>query len=105
MGRKLVGSAQRRARVGVLQHGSVRLAPDPFELTRAVGFAPGVATSLAELGISVRKGEVEEALTAAFQAALGASLEESVLSASERLRAERRLNFHGGELGEGTPSF
>jgi lipoate-protein ligase A len=97
MGRKLVGSAQRRARGGVLQHGSIRLAPDPLDVTRAVGFAPGAATSLAELGMRVPKEAVEKALTAAFRTALGGSLEESVLSASERLRAERRLALHDGE--------
>jgi lipoate-protein ligase A len=100
MGRKLVGSAQRRARGGVLQHGSIRLAPDPLEVMRAVGFAPGVATSLAELGMRVRQEEVEEALAEAFRTALGKPLEESELSASERLRAQRRLDLHRSEVGE-----
>jgi hypothetical protein len=82
----------------VLQHGSIRLAPDPPEVTRAVGFAPGVATSLAELGMWVRREEVQEALSAAFQSVLGTSLEESVLSACERRSAERRVEIHRGEL-------
>jgi lipoate-protein ligase A len=98
MGRKLVGSAQRRARGGVLQHGSIRLDPDPPEAIRAVGFAPGVATSLAELGVRVSRADVQNALTVAFQSVLGASLEESVLSASERLSAERRVEIHPGAL-------
>jgi lipoate-protein ligase A len=95
MGRKLVGSAQRRARGGVLQHGSIRLAPDAPEAIRAVGFAPGVATSLAELGIRAPIDEVQEALTAAFRSALGAPLEASVLSATERRNAERRVEMYG----------
>jgi lipoate-protein ligase A len=104
MGRKLVGSAQRRARGGVLQHGSVRLTPDPPEVTSAVGFAPGVATSLAELGMRVRREEVQEALTAAFRSVLDTSLEESALSASERLAAERRVEIHGDERGASIPA-
>lgn len=101
MGRKLVGSAQRRARGGVLQHGSIRLARDAPEVMRAVGFTPGVATSLAELGLRVRRDEVREALVAAFRSVLGVSLEESVLSAAERRSAERRVQAHSGELDTG----
>jgi lipoate-protein ligase A len=101
MGRKLVGSAQRRARGGVLQHGSIRLTRDAPEVIRAVGFTPGVATSLAELGIRVRRDEVQEALAAAFRSALGVSLEESVLSAAERRNAERRVQVQRGELEPG----
>jgi lipoate-protein ligase A len=100
-GRKLVGSAQRRARGGVLQHGSIRLAPDPLEATRAVGFAPGAATSLTELGMRVRREEVEEALTLAFRTALGTPLKESALSASERRSAERRVEIPCDEPGAG----
>jgi lipoate-protein ligase A len=101
-GRKLVGSAQRRARGGVLQHGSIRLAPDPVEAIRAVGFAPGAATSLTELGMRVGRKEVEEALTVAFGGALDAPLEESALTASEHRSAERRVEIHRGEPGTGT---
>jgi lipoate-protein ligase A len=101
-GRKLVGSAQRRGRGGVLQHGSIRLAPDPLEVIRAAGLAPGVATSLAELGMRVPREEVQEALTMAFRSALGTSLQESVLSGGERLSAERRVEIHSRELGERT---
>jgi len=101
-GRKLVGSAQRRGRGGVLQHGSIRLAPDPLEAALAAGLAPGVATSLAELGVRAPREEVQEALTMAFRSALGTSLEESVLSARERLSAGRRVEIHRRELGERT---
>jgi lipoate-protein ligase A len=96
-GRKLVGSAQRRARGGVLQHGSIRLAPDPPEATRAVGFAPGVATSLAELGIAASANSVEEVLAAAFRSTLEVPLEEGMLSAAERRFAERRAAERGDE--------
>lgn len=98
MGRKLVGSAQRRMRGGVLQHGSIRLTPDPSEVTGAVGFAPGVATSLAELGVRVQTDELQEALKAAFRTVLGAALEESLLTPGELRSAERRLAIHRGSL-------
>ncbi len=103
MGRKLVGSAQRRARGGVLQHGSIRLAPDAPEAIRAVGFTPGVSTSLAELGIRVPRDEVQEALVAAFRSVLGAPLEESALCAAERRNAERRVEMHGLQSGDRPP--
>ena len=95
-GRKLAGSAQRRARGGVLQHGSIRVAPDPPKVTRVVGFAPGVATSLKELGMRVVREELLEALKAAFRKSLGSSLEVSILSPSERRSAERRVEKHRG---------
>jgi lipoate-protein ligase A len=103
-GRKLAGSAQRRTRGGVLQHGSIRLTPDPPAVTRAVGFAPGVATSLAELGIRVQREKLQEALTAAFRKALESPLEECVLSASERRSAEQRVEMHPGGFLERTDS-
>jgi lipoate-protein ligase A len=90
MGRKLVGSAQRRGRGAVLQHGSIRLAPDPPDATGAVGFTPGAATSLAELGVEASAESVEEVLAAAFRSTLDAPFEEGMLSATERRFAERR---------------
>jgi lipoate-protein ligase A len=101
MGRKLVGSAQRRMRGGVLQHGSIRLTPDPPEVTGAVGFAPGVATSLAELGVRAQTHELEEALMTAFRRVLGAALDDSVLSPGELRSAERRLATHRGSIKAG----
>ncbi len=50
-GRKLAGSAQRRAAGAVLQHGSIRLEPDPAVAAAAVGLGRG-ATSLLELGVA-----------------------------------------------------
>ncbi len=99
---KLVGNAQRRTRGGVLQHGSIRMAPETDRLRALLGLEEGVATSLAALGMRVRREEVQEALTVAFRSALGTSLEESVLSAGERRSAERRVEIHRRELGERT---
>jgi len=92
-GRKLAGSAQRRAGGAVLQHGSIRLAPDAPAAAAAAGLDPARATSLAELGGSPETEAVEAALHAGFEAALGSlggSLEPGVLSAAERARALRR---------------
>jgi hypothetical protein len=86
-------------RGGVLQHGSIRLTPDPCEVTGAVGFAPGVATSLAELGVRVQTDELEEALKVAFRTVLGGALEESLLTPGELRSAERRLAIHRGSPG------
>lgn len=66
--KKLAGSAQCRRRGGVLQHGSIRLAPDSETVARGAGLWPPRATSLAELGIAdaaIRlPGLLVEALTA-----------------------------------------
>jgi lipoate-protein ligase A len=89
-GRKLAGSAQRRAGGAVLQHGSIRLAPDPPEAAAAAGLDPARATSLAELGPAPGLEEVAAAVVAAFETAfagLGGSLETGLLSPAERERA------------------
>ncbi len=88
-GRKLVGSAQRRVRGALLQHGSIRLAPDPEAARRAAGFARGVATSLAELDCPASESEVRAALEAAFADSLG-PLEPAGLTAAEGSRAASR---------------
>jgi lipoate-protein ligase A len=84
-GRKLAGSAQRRAGGAVLQHGSLRLAPDPARAAAAVGLGRG-ATSLAELGIP--EAQARAALVASLPAALGrllgAEFEAGGLGAAER---------------------
>jgi lipoate-protein ligase A len=86
-GRKLVGSAQRRAGGAVLQHGSLRLAPDAPEASRASGLGAAHATSLAELGAAIEPPTLREALVAGLASALAARFEVSDLTASERHRA------------------
>lgn len=92
-GRKLAGSAQRRAGGAVLQHGSIRLAPDPPEAAAAVGLDPARATSLAELRGNPEAEAVEAAFVAGFAAALaplGVSLVPGALSPLEVERAHHR---------------
>jgi hypothetical protein len=50
----------------------------------------------------VAREELLEALKAAFRKALGSSLETSILTASERRRAERRLEMYRHAHGPGT---
>jgi lipoate-protein ligase A len=71
-GRKLAGSAQRRAGGAVLQHGSVRVFPDPDGVRALGGWLGGSATSLAEEGFEPGLPALREALIEAFGEALGA---------------------------------
>jgi len=89
-GRKLVGSAQRRGGGGVLQHGSIRLAPDPAAARAAAGLAAGVATSLQEVGCDCSREQLIGACTAAFSRLLGAPLTPGGLTPEEALRARGR---------------
>ena len=89
-GRKLVGSAQRRGGGGVLQHGSLRLAPDPGPARRASGLGGAGATSLQELGCHVASERLYSVLIEAFAAALDARLEQGVLAPAEAALAARR---------------
>ncbi|MBW2315281.1 MAG: lipoate--protein ligase family protein [Deltaproteobacteria bacterium] len=70
-GRKLAGSAQRRSRGAVLQHGSIRLTPDRPEAAAAAGLDPGRATSVLELGGNPDPARVGAAVVAGFAAVLG----------------------------------
>jgi lipoate-protein ligase A len=88
-GCKLVGSAQRRSAGGVLQHGSLRLAPDPPGARAAAGLAGDAATSLAELGFALGAERVREALVAAFARVLDLRFETASLG--ERELAEAAL--------------
>jgi len=97
-GRKLIGSAQRRARGGVLQHGSIRLAPDPPAVRRAVGFEPGVATSLSELGVEIRVETLISACRGAFARCLAADLVPAEISPFELERARFREAVRTAEL-------
>ena len=88
-GRKLVGSAERRTRGGVLQHGSIRLRPDPEPARRAAGLGLETATSLFERGFSGPLEAVTDACCRALARALDAHLDPGDLSAAERDLAAR----------------
>ena len=103
-GRKLAGSAQRRARGGILQHGSIRLAPDPLEARRACSLSGAGATSLTELGADSDPRVLREACVEAFSQTLG-ELEVGALTAEERARAEERVRNHGRDSGFAPPSY
>ncbi|MCH8890275.1 MAG: lipoate--protein ligase family protein [Myxococcales bacterium] len=92
-GRKLAGSAQRRAKNGILQHGSIRLAPDPLEARRASCLSGTGATSLAELGANPDPGVLRAACVEAFEEALR-GLEAGELTAEERAEADARVRDH-----------
>jgi lipoate-protein ligase A len=92
-GQKLAGSAQRRANGGVLQHGSIRLAPDPLEARRASGLSGTGATSLAELGANPDPGVLRAACVEAFEEAFR-GLEAGELTAEERAEADARVRDH-----------
>jgi lipoate-protein ligase A len=82
-GRKLAGSAQRRAGGAVLQHGSLRLRPDPPAARAAAGLAPEGAISLEELGFAVDAEDVRARCVAAFASVLGATFEAARLDEEE----------------------
>ncbi len=92
-GRKLAGSAQRRAAGGLLQHGSLRLEPDPPAARRASGLGAAGATSLRELGLAVDAQALRESLARAFELVLGVRLEPAELTRDElRFAASRGRN-------------
>lgn len=80
LGRKLVGSAQRRTRDRLLHHGSIPLAPNP--LAREAACLEGV------MHRQIGAAEVEAALVAGFEQEMGATFRESEISAAEQARAE-----------------
>jgi lipoate-protein ligase A len=89
-GQKLAGSAQRRAKGGILQHGSIRLAPDPVEARRATSLGGAGATSLAELSANSAPEVLQAACVEAFERALG-GLEAGELTAEECAGADERV--------------
>ena len=91
-GRKLAGSAQRRSRGGVLQHGSVRLGDDPPAAARAAGCAGPAAASLRALGVRAADAQVRAALVAGFSAELGVVFEPAALEPAERSLAVARAH-------------
>jgi lipoate-protein ligase A len=96
-GRKLVGSAQRRARGGVLQHGSIRVFPDPEPLRAAAGLDAGSATSLRELACEQPREALEKACVACFSRVLGVRFEPGSLDAGEERIARERTDAHRGD--------
>jgi lipoate-protein ligase A len=93
-GRKLVGSAQRRAAGGVLQHGSIRLQPDPPAIRRAAGLADGVATSLRELNFVYTPENLVQACAEAFGRVLGVRFEAGAPNAAEQRGVRERVAAH-----------
>ena len=102
-GRKLVGSAQRRAGGAVLQHGSLRLGPDPPAAAVAAGRVEGVATSLAELGCDATEARVREAFCRGFEAVLGLPVRPGALTAPELEVARERFTLRAGKPGAPLP--
>ncbi len=92
---KLVGSAQRRMRGAVLQHGSIRVASDDPEVQLAAGVDPDVSVALSEVGIASQESELREALRASFARVLEAQLEPGEVSELEAAHAEKRVELHG----------
>ncbi len=95
-GLKLAGSAQRRAACGVLQHGSIRIRPDPIDAARAAGLTGEGATSLAQAGCLHGEEALRDALVRALAKAVGAlepaDLEPDELSLVEASNRRREQN-------------
>ena len=89
-GLKLCGSAQRRARGALLQHGSVRLSPEAPALRWAAGIDGGLSTSLAQLGLRATIERVGDALLEGLGSALEAEFQPGELTPGELLAARRR---------------
>jgi lipoate-protein ligase A len=93
-GRKLVGSAQRRSRRALLQHGSIPLAGDQ-DVLEAVwpGSLPGESSTTlsAATGRIVGFDETARALTAAFERTLDVRLEPGPLTRDEKERLRELL--------------
>ncbi|HKY59466.1 MAG TPA: hypothetical protein VJP59_00505 [Gemmatimonadota bacterium] len=87
-GRKLLGSAQRRSRGALLQHGSLPLAGDPGAIPERVwpgSLAGGAATTVsAAAGRTIGFAEVAAALGAGLEATLNVRLAPGVLTERER---------------------
>ena len=96
-GRKVVGSAQRRRRGWLMQHGSILLGSAPLRLPRYLGspdpgreeqvLRAGTVDCSALLGRPLTPEQVVEPFTAGFAAQMGILLEQGVLAEAERERA------------------
>lgn len=103
-GRKLAGSAQRRIKGGILQHGSIRLAPDPPDARRTSSLSGAGATSLTELGANSDPEVLRVACAEAFEPVLG-GLEAGELTAEERAGADDRVRSHRRQSGFAAPGY
>lgn len=98
-GAKLVGSAQRRRRRGLLQHGSIFLELDAGRLGRLARSEGGLRRPLLGLqdvlGRPLDPAELDEAIVAGFEEAFGARLVPGGLSPEEvgRARLLERLKY------------
>ncbi len=89
-GRKVAGSAQRRVRNCVLQHGSIRVFPDSELGVRTSGLESIRGASLRELDYEVSFAVLVDSLSVSFSRVLGVSMAPSGLSPDERRIATRR---------------
>jgi lipoate-protein ligase A len=87
-GRKLVGSAQRRAGGALLQHGSLRLRPDPPAARAAADL--GAGTSLREVGCEAGLEAVCQSLETGLARALGVAFQPGRLTPEEARKAASR---------------
>jgi lipoate-protein ligase A len=100
-GKKLVGSAQARKRLGVLQHGTLPLHGDLTRITQALNFADDSARLDAAQKLLARATTVEsvigqiipwetaaQAFASAFESQLGICFERGELSGAEQAHAE-----------------
>jgi lipoate-protein ligase A len=83
--RKLAGSAQRRRRGGVLQHGSILLQADEPEAIGVGDLVPALPAGVPQDTF----GALAAALVRGFEANFGAAFQERELSADERGRAQQ----------------
>jgi lipoate-protein ligase A len=84
-GRKLVGSAQRRAPWGFLQHGSIRLLDDSRVYREVLGVEPPLP------GVDISAACAIRAIVDAFERVLGEPLEVSELNSAERCERDLRI--------------
>ena len=102
-GRKLVGSAQRRTREALLQHGSICLAPHSDEVRRSTQLAENASICLQEWGSRVSDEDLREALAAALGDSLGVEFQRMGLAPEEAQAASQRLQEpSSGPPGRGT---
>ena len=95
-GKKLIGSAQRRTRGGVLQHGSLLLGPEHLrlaELMRDGSTAlPRTSTYLGHWVEDIDTGGLTDCLVEGFVRTMGVSMERTRLSSEETATAVERAN-------------